>query len=77
MLKAEGIWLLLSPPGTPEYNGACEAGIGSLTTRANHESFRNDCPGECPVAERHLFAMQTMPRATGLSRSERHHARSA
>jgi transposase InsO family protein len=46
MLKAEGIWLLLSPPGTPEYNGACEAGIGSLTTRANQESFRNDRPGE-------------------------------
>ena len=46
MLKAEGIWLLLSPPGTPEYNGACEAGIGSLMTRANHESFRNDRPGE-------------------------------
>jgi transposase InsO family protein len=38
MLKAEGIWLLLSPPGTPEYNGACEAGIGSLMTRVNYES---------------------------------------
>lgn len=36
---------LVSPPGTPSYNGACEAGIGSLKTRAHHESARHDRPG--------------------------------
>lgn len=35
-LDKAGIFLLLSPPGTPRYNGACEAGIGSLKTRAHH-----------------------------------------
>ena len=38
--------LLLSPPGTPEYNGAVEAGIESLKTRAHFIAARNDPPGE-------------------------------
>jgi len=62
MLEEMKVFLLLSPPGTPEYNGACEAGIGSLTTRANHESFRNDRPGEwtCDDVEgARLMANQT------------------
>jgi len=46
LLAEWNVWALLSPPGTPEYNGACEAGIGSLKTRAHHESARNDRPGE-------------------------------
>jgi transposase InsO family protein len=53
---------LLSPPGTPEYNGACEAGIGGLKTRAHHESARNDRPGEwtCDDVEAaRLMANQT------------------
>lgn len=37
---------LLSPPATPEYNGACEAGVGSLKARAHHESARHGRPGE-------------------------------
>jgi hypothetical protein len=41
-----GTLQLLSPPGTPEYNGTCEAGIGSLKTRTHHEAARNDRPGE-------------------------------
>jgi putative transposase len=36
---------LLSPPYTPAYNGSIEAGIGSLKTRAHHESARHDRPG--------------------------------
>jgi transposase-like protein len=36
---------LLSPPGTPSYNGSCEAGIGSLTVRACHEAARHGRPG--------------------------------
>ncbi len=46
LLEMWGTLQLLSPPGTPEYNGACEAGIGSLKTRAHHEAARNDRPGE-------------------------------
>jgi transposase InsO family protein len=37
---------LLSPPGTPAYNGACEAGIGGLKTRAHEQSTRHDRPGQ-------------------------------
>jgi len=39
-----GILALYSPPGTPQYNGACEAAIGSLTTRAYHEAARHARP---------------------------------
>ena len=41
-----GVIFLLSPPYYPCYNGACEAGIGSLKTRAHHIAARNDRPGE-------------------------------
>jgi hypothetical protein len=30
----------------PRYNGACEAGIGSMKTRTHHEAARHDHPGE-------------------------------
>jgi hypothetical protein len=36
----------MSPPYTPEYNGACEAGIGSIKLRAHLESARHDRPGQ-------------------------------
>lgn len=39
-----GILLLYSPPGTPEYNGAAEAGIGSIATRTFHRAARNGRP---------------------------------
>jgi transposase InsO family protein len=45
-LARRSVLHLLSPPGLPAYNGACEAGIGSLKTRAHHESARNDRAGE-------------------------------
>ena len=45
-LQERGVHLLLSPPRFPSYNGACEAGIGSLATRAHHASARNGRPGE-------------------------------
>jgi transposase InsO family protein len=45
-LENRGVYHLLSPPRLPSYNGACEAGIGSLKVRAHHESARNDRPGE-------------------------------
>ena len=46
LLALWGILPLLSPPGTPQYNGACEAGVGSLKTRAHHEAARHGRPGE-------------------------------
>ena len=46
LLPERGIVHLVSPPGTPRYNGAIEAGIGSLKTRAHFESARRDRPGE-------------------------------
>jgi transposase InsO family protein len=45
-LKEQNVYHLLSPPRLPSYNGACEAGIGSLKTRAHHESARNDRAGQ-------------------------------
>ncbi|MEZ0228968.1 MAG: transposase family protein [Planctomycetota bacterium] len=37
---------LRSPFHTPSYNGAIEAGIGSLKIRAHYEAARHDHPGE-------------------------------
>ena len=37
---------LLSPPAYPRYNGAIEAGIGSLKMRAHYQAARRGCPGE-------------------------------
>ncbi|MFC1587569.1 transposase family protein [Planctomycetota bacterium] len=38
LLDKQKVFLLLSPPGTPSYNGSVEAGIGTLKTRAHFES---------------------------------------
>ena len=46
MLDDWGVVQLLSPPGTPRYNGACEAGIGGLKTRAHYLAARDGRPGE-------------------------------
>lgn len=53
-LRTWGTVALVSPPATPRYNGACEAGIGGLKTRAHHESVRCGRPGEwtCDDVER-------------------------
>jgi hypothetical protein len=40
-----GVEMLFSPPGTPRYNGAIEAGIGSLTTRTEQHAARHGRPG--------------------------------
>jgi len=39
MLAASGVLLLYSPPGTPSYNGACEAGVGSIKHRAQDAAW--------------------------------------
>jgi putative transposase len=40
-----GVELLFSPPGMPRYNGAIEAGIGSLKTRSEQQAARHGRPG--------------------------------
>jgi len=46
LLQQEKVVPLFSPVRMPRYNGACEAGIGSMKTRTHHESARHDHPGE-------------------------------
>lgn len=41
-----GVVFLLSPPYYPQYNGACEAGHGSIKTRAHHIAARAGRPGQ-------------------------------
>ena len=41
-LAALGVAVLVSPPYTPSYNGACEAGIGGLKAAAQHSAARHD-----------------------------------
>lgn len=40
-----GVEMLFSPPRTPRYNGAIEAGIGSLTSRTEQHAARRGHPG--------------------------------
>jgi transposase InsO family protein len=53
LLAAWGVVPLFSPPRTPRYNGACEAGIGSMKARTHHEAAARGRPGEwtCDDAE--------------------------
>jgi transposase InsO family protein len=46
LLDQNNVTFLLNPPYYPQYNGACEAGIGSLKVRAHHIAARNNRPGE-------------------------------
>lgn len=45
-LAWQGVHHLRSPIRMPSYNGACEAGIGSLKVRAHHHAARHGRPGE-------------------------------
>ena len=45
-LAAWQIWHLYSPPRLPQYNGSCEAGIGSMKTRTHHQAARCGRAGE-------------------------------
>jgi len=46
LLERWQVWHLRSPREWPEYNGACEAGIGSMKTRTHHEAARRGMPGQ-------------------------------
>jgi transposase InsO family protein len=45
LFAAFGVESLFSPPRMPSYNGAIEAGIGSLKTRTETHAARHDRPG--------------------------------
>jgi transposase InsO family protein len=45
LLTNFGVLPLFSPPNTPSYNGAIEAGIGSLKTRTDDHAARHNRPG--------------------------------
>jgi hypothetical protein len=47
LLKKWRVWHLRSPPEYPEFNGACEAGIGSMKTRTFHAAARHGRPSDC------------------------------
>ena len=49
LLARDGIIGLLSPPATPSYNGACEAGNGSMKVRTSYEAARNGRPARWSV----------------------------
>lgn len=46
LLRQHGVHPLFSPPRTPRYNGACEAGIGSMKTRAVHIAATHGRPAD-------------------------------
>ena len=69
LLEQHEVIPLLSPPGTPKYNGACEAGIGGLKTRAHHAAARFGRPGEwtCDDVETARLNANETARPCGLS----------
>ena len=64
LLKEYGVLALYSPPGTPAYNGACEAGIGSAKRAAADIAWLEGHDG--PPDEQHLSeaaaVLNAMPR---------------
>ena len=76
-----GAWEVLplfSPPRTPEYNGACEAGNGALKTCTHHEAARQGRPGQWTAddleAGRRMANEFTYPQGPlGPTRLERFH----
>ena len=62
LLAKNGVIGLLSPRATPQYNGACEAGNGSMKLRTTYEAARQGRPGrwtadDCEAAR--LQALRT------------------
>jgi transposase InsO family protein len=66
LLHQRGVKNLFSPPRMPRYNGAIEAGIGSLTTRTEQWAARRGHPGEWSWAD--AAAAQEEANATAGSR---------
>lgn len=71
--KLRHVTLLLSPPFFPSYNGAIEAGIGSLKTRAHLEAARHghSCEWNCDDLELRASRPASSPSLGASSRSRR------
>lgn len=69
VLSHFGILALTSPPACPGYNGACEAGIGSLKVRAHHLAAASGREDEwtCDDIEGARRAVNGRVRKSGLS----------
>jgi transposase InsO family protein len=69
LLQQENVVPLFSPVRMPRYNGACEAGIGSMKTRTHHEAARHDHPGEwtCDDCEAARLQANELARPWGAS----------
>jgi transposase InsO family protein len=67
-LLSLGVKLLFSPPHTPWYNGAIEAGIGSLKTRTERYAAKNGHPGYWTTDD--VAAAQTEANATARPKGE-------
>jgi len=63
LLAQHGIVSLLSPKATPAYNGACEAGNGSMKTRTNYEAARNGRPARWTADDCEAARMQAVQTA--------------
>lgn len=75
LLTAQGVVVLFSPPYTPRYNGACEAGIGGLKARTHHLAARHGRPGrwsmeDVEAARRLADEVQYPRRLRGLTADE-------
>jgi transposase InsO family protein len=67
LLSAHGVLTLFSPPATPAYNGACEAGIGSVKRVSGDVALLGGHHG--PPDDEHLRTaanlLNAMPRGNG------------
>lgn len=69
-LTTQGITLLLSPPYTPSYNGACEAGNGTIKRLAHDIATAHDRPEQWTLDDLEAARLRANRRIT-----ERHHER--
>jgi hypothetical protein len=60
LLACNGIIGLLSPRVTPSYNGACEAGNGSMKVRTSYEAARNGRPTRWSVDDCEAARLQAL-----------------
>jgi transposase InsO family protein len=69
LLREHGVLVLYSPPGTPRYNGAIEAGIGSIKVRTFWKAALADRPGQwtCDDIEAAVHEANTTGRPRGFS----------
>lgn len=72
LLVANDVLLLRSPPYTPSYNGACEAGGGSIKTRAHHLAAARgrEAAWSCDDVEAARIEANDAPRAEGVTPGE-------